>query len=186
MVTRITEQKGFDLLMEIADTLLAQDIQLVIAGTGSKQYENFFKQLVRRYPEKVGAHLAFDTTTAAEIYAGSDMFLMPSRFEPCGLGQLISLRYGSVPVVHAVGGLADTVTDYNPRTGRGNGFVFTKYGAPEFLIALTRALEVYRHADAWRRLVKRGMQQSHSWEIPAKKYLTLYRRAMRIHKSANA
>jgi len=180
MVTRITEQKGFDLLIKIADTLLEQDVQLVIAGSGDKRYEGFFRKLEKQYPQKVGAHLEFDTKKAVEIYAGSDIFLMPSRFEPCGLGQLISLRYGSVPIVHAVGGLVDTVTDYNPKTKQGNGFVFKKYGEQEFLIAIVRAIETYRHNDAWRRLIKRGMQQSHSWEIPAKKYLTLYRKAMRF------
>ncbi|OJI06545.1 hypothetical protein BK004_03010 [bacterium CG10_46_32] len=185
MATRITEQKGFDLLMNIADTLLQQDIQLIIAGSGNKEYENFFKKLVKQYPKKVSAHLEFDTKKAAQIYAGSDIFLMPSRFEPCGLGQLISLRYGSVPVVHAVGGLMDTITDYNAKTDKGNGFVFDKYAPQEFLMAITRALEAYRHTDAWKKLAKRGMQQSHSWEIPAKKYSTLYRRAIRIHKAGN-
>jgi len=184
MVTRITEKKGFDLLMKIADTLLEQDLQLVIAGSGAKKYENFFKKLTKKYPEKVGAHLEFDTKKAAQIYAGSDIFLMPSRFEPCGLGQLISLRYGSVPVVHAVGGLADTVTDYNPKTGKGNGFMFKKYDSQEFLVATVRALEAFRHADDWRKLVKRGMRQSHSWEIPAKKYVTLFRRAIRVRKKS--
>jgi len=184
MVTRITEQKGFDLLMGIADTLLQQDIQIVIAGSGDKRYESFFRKLMKQYPDKVGAHLEFDTKKAVEIYAGSDIFMMPSRFEPCGLGQLISLRYGSVPIVHAVGGLVDTVTDYNPKTNQGNGFVFKKYGEQEFLIATIRAIEAYQHTDAWRRLVKHGMQQSHSWEIPAKKYLTLYRKALRLRSES--
>lgn len=183
IVSRITEQKGFDLLMEIADRLLEKDLQLVIAGKGQEKYERFFVALQKKNPEKVGALLQFDTKAAARIYAGSDLFLMPSRFEPCGLGQLISLRYGSVPVVHSVGGLADTVTDYNPKTGKGNGFVFAKYDAVEFLTAIVRALETFRHEAAWKKLVVAGMRQSHSWEIPARKYLTLYRKAVRLRRA---
>ena len=184
MVTRITEQKGFNLLMKIADDLLEQDIQLVIAGTGEKEYENFFKKLVKKYPKKVGAHLEFSTKKAVEIYAGSDIFLMPSRFEPCGLGQLISMRYGSVPVVHAVGGLVDTVTNYDPKIKKGNGFVFKQYNSQDFLISLVRAIETYKHADAWKKLVQVGMKQSHSWEIPAEKYVELFRKAISIAKKS--
>jgi starch synthase len=179
MVTRITEQKGFNLLMEIADDLLEQDIQLIIAGTGEKKYENFFKKLAKKYPKKVAAHLEFSTKKAVEIYAGSDMFLMPSRFEPCGLGQLISMRYGSVPIVHAVGGLVDTVTDYNPKTEKGNGFVFKKYDSKDFLISTVRAIETYKHENAWKKLVQIGMKQSHSWEIPAEKYEELFHKAIK-------
>jgi starch synthase len=106
---------------------------------------------------------------------------MPSRFEPCGLGQLISLRYGSIPVVRAVGGLVDTVTDFNPKTRKGNGFVFNSYNSKALLIAITRAIENYKYKEVWRDLVKKGMQQSFSWEIPARKYLTLYRKAIKNH-----
>ncbi|MAG29036.1 starch synthase [bacterium] len=180
MVTRITEQKGFDLLMKIADDLLAQDIQLVLAGSGDKTYENFFRKLQKKYPKKVGAHLEFDTKKAVQIYAGSDIFLMPSRFEPCGLGQLISMRYGSVPLVHAVGGLVDTITDYDPKTKKGNGFVFNEYDPKQFLIAVIRAIETYQHNEAWKKLVITGMKQSHSWEIPAEKYAELFRRAIKL------
>ncbi len=185
MVTRITEQKGFDLLMDIADDLLKEDIQLVIAGTGEKTYENFFRKLQKKYPKKVGAHLVFDTHKAAEIYAGSDIFLMPSRFEPCGLGQLISMRYGSVPVVHAVGGLVDTVTNYDQGTRKGNGFVFKEYDPEKFLSAIMRSIETYKHAEAWKRLVQTGMKQSHSWEIPAQKYAALFRKAVNLKKQKN-
>ncbi|PIP67361.1 MAG: hypothetical protein COV79_05540 [Parcubacteria group bacterium CG11_big_fil_rev_8_21_14_0_20_41_14] len=182
MVTRITEQKGFDLLMQIADDLLAQDIQIVIAGTGEKKYEDFFKKLQKKYPKKVGAHLEFSTKKAVEIYAGSDIFLMPSRFEPCGLGQLISMRYGSVPVVHAVGGLVDTVTDYDPKKAEGNGFIFKEYESSQFLIAVIRAIETYQHKDAWKKLVQKGMKQSSSWEIPAEKYSALFKKAIKFKK----
>ncbi len=180
MATRITEQKGFNLFMDIAEDLFRQEVQLVIAGTGDKQYETFFKKLMKQYPKKVCAHLSFDTKKAAQIYAGSDIFLMPSRFEPCGLGQLISMRYGSVPVVHGVGGLVDTVTDFDPETQTGNGFVFQRYHAHDFLIALIRACESFKHKETWKKLVERGMKQSNSWEIPAEKYISLYKKAIKV------
>ncbi|MAF24796.1 hypothetical protein CL634_04390 [bacterium] len=179
MATRITEQKGIELLMKTLPRLLTSDIQFVIMGSGDKQYEQFFRKLTRQFPDKVGAHLEFDAKRATEVYAGSDMFLMPSRFEPCGLGQLISLRYGSIPIVRAIGGLADTVIDYNPRKGQGNGFVFKGYTPSYLLIAITRALETYHRPKEWEKLVTKGMSQSYSWEIPAKKYVALYRRAIK-------
>ncbi|NQU77144.1 glycogen synthase [Candidatus Falkowbacteria bacterium] len=180
MVTRITEQKGFDLLKEIADDLLKLDIQFVITGTGAKNYEKLFEKLAKKYPKKVGINLKFDVKKASQIYAASDIFLMPSRYEPCGLGQLISMRYGSIPVVRATGGLVDTVTDFNPETGKGNGFVFIGYDSKEFLASLVRAIENYKHKDDWKKLVKRAMKASHSWEIPAKKYVELYEKAIKF------
>lgn len=182
MVTRIAEQKGFDLVMKILDDVLKLDVQFVIMGSGEKIYETFFKKLQKKYPKKVGTHLEFDAKKATSVYAGSDMFLMPSRFEPCGLGQLISLRYGSVPIVRAVGGLADTVTDFNPKTKKGNGFVFHSYNPRALLIAIIRAIENYRYSDNWNELVKHGMDQVYSWEIPARKYLALYRKALKFKK----
>ena len=179
MVSRITEQKGVDLIMDIIEPLMRQELQLVVVGGGDKRYESFFRKISKKHPKKIAAHLQFDTTKASQIYAGSDMFLMPSRFEPCGIGQLISLRYGSVPIVHAVGGLVDTITDFNPKTRHGNGFVFRKYDSRDLLVAITRALVNFKYDDAWRDLVGRGMQQSYSWEIPAKKYVKLFRLALR-------
>ena len=182
MVTRITEQKGFDLLQEIHEPLLRLNLQLVFFGGGDKRYTKFIEKLQKKYPEKVGAHLKFETKRATQIYAGSDMFLMPSRFEPCGLGNLISLRYGSVPIVRAVGGLVDTIYNFNPQTGRGNGFVFTRYSSADFLIAIVRALETYKYQETWKNLVRKGMMQSFSWEIPAEKYVALYKKALRGSK----
>jgi len=179
MVTRIAEQKGFDLVTKMAEDILKLDIQFVIMGSGEKTYESFFKKIQKKYPKKVGIHLEFDAERATSVYAGSDMFLMPSRFEPCGLGQLISLRYGSIPIVREVGGLADTITDFNPKTKKGNGFVFNNYNSKALLIAAVRAIENYKYKDVWTELVKKGMQQSFSWEIPAKKYVALYRKAIR-------
>src|SRR5438876_7967859 len=127
MISRLADQKGFDLLGQIIQPLLAQGVQFIVLGIGDQHYHEIFQNLAVRYPEQVAVFLTFNAELAQRIYAGSDMFLMPSRFEPCGLGQLIAMRYGSVPIVHVVGGLADTVQEYDPRTGEGNGFVFTNY-----------------------------------------------------------
>jgi len=179
MVTRIAEQKGFDLLMPIMEDVLRLDLQFVIMGAGDKNYENFFKKVQKKHPKKIALHLEFDTKKPTAVYAGTDMFLMPSRFEPCGLGQLISLRYGSIPIVRAVGGLVDTVTDFNPRTKKGNGFIFQNYSSKALLISITRAVENYQYQEIWQNLVKKSMEKSFSWEIPAKKYLLLYRKAIK-------
>lgn len=179
MVTRITEQKGFDLMIDIMDTLLKLDLQLVILGAGEKQYEDFFRKLTRKNSDKLASSFGFNRVDATKVYAGSDMFLMPSRFEPCGLGQLISLRYGSVPIVHAVGGLANTVSDYTPRSGKGIGFTFQNYSSQELLVAITRALELYKDQKKWQSVMRRGMSQVYSWEIPAQKYVLLFRAALR-------
>jgi len=179
MATRITEQKGFDLLQEIIIPLLRIDLQLVILGGGEKQYEDFFSEVAKKHPKKISGHFKFvDTKKTTQLYAGTDMFLMLSRFEPCGMGQLISLRYGSVPIVRATGGLVDTITDFNPKTGYGNGFIFKQYDSRNLLVAIVRALETYKYKEAWKQLVKNGMRQSFSWEIPARKYITLFHRAL--------
>jgi len=179
MVTRITEQKGFDLIMEILDFIVKQDVQLMIMGSGDKKYESYFKSASKKHKKKLAVHLKFERKKATLVYAASDMFLMPSRFEPCGLGQLISLRYGSIPIVRATGGLVDTVEDFNPRKGKGNGFVFYNYDPKSMLIAITRAIETYKYPKVWEKLVKEGMRTSYSWEIPAKKYIELYKKAIR-------
>ena len=142
-----------------------------------------FRSLQARYPEKIGLRIGFDEGLAHRIEAGADMFLMPSRFEPCGLGQLIAMRYGSVPIVRAVGGLADTVQEYDPRTGEGNGFTFTNYDPWELFAAIIRALELYRFEDIWRRLQQRGMAADHSWQASAMRFVEVYRNAIAFHKS---
>lgn len=182
MVTRLTEQKGIDLLMDILPYLMKLDLQLVIFGGGHKIYEREFRSLHKKYPKKIGIQLKFQQKDSTKVFAGSDMFLVPSRFEPCGITQLESMRYGSIPIVREVGGLVDTVTDYNPRTHHGNGFVFSSYNPLDLLTAIVRALESYKHVEGWGALVRRAMQRSHSWEIPAQKYLLLYRKALRQHK----
>lgn len=178
---RLTEQKGFSLLMAIVPSLLKLPVQLVIVGAGDREYVRFFRRMAHLYPQKVAVHLEFSESVASRIYAASDMFMMPSRYEPCGISQLISLRYGSVPIVHQTGGLADTITDFDPRTGNGNGFVFTDYSATDLLVAIARALETYKYPRAWEHLTWQAMRQSFSWQLPAKKYVLLYKRALKIH-----
>src|SRR5438876_7356727 len=183
MISRLTDQKGFDMLAQIMQPLLAQGVQFVVLGIGDQHYHELFQNLAARYPEQVAIFLTFNTELAQRIYAGSDMFLMPSRFEPCGLGQLIAMRYGSVPIVRAVGGLADTVQEYDPRSGEGNGFTFANYDAWEFFAAIVRALELYRFKDIWRKLQQRGMAADHSWHASALRYVEVYRNAIAFHKS---
>jgi starch synthase len=177
-ISRLTDQKGFDLITPIIDLMLRHlGVQFVLLGTGEQRYHDFFLDLSNRYPDQAGIFLTFNASLAQRIYAGSDLFLMPSRFEPCGLGQMIAMRYGSVPVVRAVGGLADTVRDYDPATGEGTGFVFKPYETMALYTALVRAVETYRHRDIWRRLQTQCMRQDFSWESSARKYVGLYRRA---------
>ncbi len=178
IISRLADQKGFDLISRIIDPLLNfVDIQFVLLGTGEQHYHDMFSALAQRYPHKAAAFLTFNAALAQRIYGGSDMFLMPSRFEPCGLGQMIAMRYGSVPVVRATGGLADTVQDYDPRGEKGNGFSFEAYDSMALFATLVRAAETYRHVDAWRRLMLRDMSADFSWARSAAKYADLYYRA---------
>jgi starch synthase len=182
MISRLTDQKGLDLLSQIMQPLLSQGIQLVVLGIGDQHYHEMFQNLAARYPDQVAIFLTFNAELAQRIYAGSDMFLMPSRFEPCGLSQLIAMRYGSVPIVRSVGGLADTVQEYDPRSGEGNGFAFTNYDPWELFAAIVRALEVFRFKDTWRGLQLRGMAADHSWHASALRYVEVYRNALAFHK----
>lgn len=175
MVTRLTSQKGIDLLVNIADRLLQQNVQLVVLGTGDKNFEDHFKWLDYAYGNKVSANIRFDNALSHKIYAASDLFLMPSRFEPCGLGQLIALRYGSIPIVRETGGLKDTVTAYNEYTGEGNGFSFRNYNADEFYNIIQYALWIYRNKNHWNTLINHAMTSDNSWEKSAQKYYDLYR-----------
>lgn len=186
IASRLTEQKGYDLLTDVLDPLLRLDLQLVVMGGGDHKYEQLFKKIAKKHSKKVSVHLRFEPRHATKVYAGSDMFLMPSRFEPCGLGQLISLRYGSIPIVRSTGGLADTITDYNARTQKGNGFVFKTYDSRDMLVAIVRAVENHRHHDGWIELMKKGMQLSFSWKIPAKKYVKLFRVAIKNKYTDNS
>lgn len=182
LVNRLTEQKGFNLIMENIDILMRLPLQMVIVGSGYREYVLFFKKMARKYPKKIGIYTPFTEEMASKVYAGSDMFLMPSRFEPCGLSQLISLRYGSIPIVHETGGLSDTITNFSPKTRKGNGFVFKQFHGADFLVALTRALENYKYSQTWEHLTWRAMQQTYSWELPAKKYVRLFNIAIKNKK----
>ena len=179
MVTRLVDQKGLDILTEALPEIMSLGIQLVILGTGDERYHRTLTDAAGRYPGRIRALLRYDDALARSIYAGCDLFLMPSRYEPCGLGQMHALRYGTVPVVRKTGGLADTVQDHRPGTARGTGFVFEEYTATALVDCMRRALEVYGDRKQWKRLVQNGMQQDLSWERSAKEYVKVYRKAMR-------
>jgi starch synthase len=178
MISRLADQKGFDILAEASDQLLEMDLQFVLLGTGDERYHRMFANVAGKYQGQAAAFLKFDAALARRIYAGSDAFLMPSRFEPCGLGQMIAMHYGSVPIVRSTGGLADTVEDYDPATGQGNGFAFSDYSEDALLAAVERASKTYRHEDTWRTLMKRGMRADFSWQASARKYMELYHKAL--------
>jgi starch synthase len=178
IISRLADQKGFDLIAEVADEILALDLQIVILGTGDKKYHELFTALNKKYPKKIAISLGFDNALAHLIEAGSDMFLMPSRYEPCGLNQMYSLKYGTIPIVRETGGLADTIENANPAKGTGNGFVFRNYDAKELLNTIKFALEVYRDKNVWEIMMLRGMRQDFSWKVSAAKYVDLYREAI--------
>lgn len=180
MVTRLDEVKGMDLMEPVLEWLLTQEreVQFVLLGTGAPQYHEMFERVQARFPNRISTFLKFDDALARRIYAGADMFLMPSAVEPCGLGQMIAMHYGCVPVVRATGGLTDTVTD---KRGRGTGFTFTEYTPEACQNALGRALKAYDKKKAWRRMQQRGMAIDFSWSASAKKYVKLYRRAIKVH-----
>lgn len=174
IISRLVDQKGFDLIAQVIDELMSENLQLVVLGTGDRKYEEMFKAIAASNPDKVSVNICFDDTLAKRIYAGSDMFLMPSLFEPCGLGQLLSLRYGTVPVVRETGGLNDTIKAWNEFTGEGNGFTFTNYNARDMLYTIRRALNFYRLKEEWADIVRNCMRQDFSWNKSAEEYMELY------------
>ncbi|MBN2093042.1 glycogen synthase GlgA [candidate division KSB1 bacterium] len=174
IISRLAAQKGFDLLAEIIEHLMERNLTVVLLGTGEQKYHDLFWDIANRFPEKIGVKIAFDNQLAHKIEAGSDMFLMPSRYEPCGLNQIYSLKYGTIPVVHATGGLDDTVQAYDPISGKGNGFKFHNYTAGAFLSVIDQALEVYSRPEEWKKLMINAMQADFSWEKSANSYKALY------------
>ena len=180
MVTRLAGHKGLDLLCYIARRLLwEEDCQLLILGTGEPQYENFFRNLANEYPEQCAAKITFNLGLAARIYAGGDIYLMPSKSEPCGLSQMNAMRYGTVPVVHATGGLKDTVPPADENGEGGLGFTFQSYNADDFLASVKRCLNLYHHnRDGFRALQHRDMCQDFSWNVPAGRYMDLFYRML--------
>lgn len=176
LVTRLVQQKGLDLIAHVLPELLSLDVQWVILGTGEPKYENMFREAAQSNPHKVSALLTFNDELARQIYAGSDLFLMPSQFEPCGIGQLIALRYRSIPIVRETGGLKDTVQPYNEFTGEGNGFSFTNYNAHDMLHTIRRAIYLYRNdRNAWNKLYQNVKKCDYSWKKSAAQYIALYK-----------
>jgi len=175
IVSRLVGPKGLDLIIRIMDELLQhEDLQVVILGTGDKEYEDWFKGLAWRFPKKVSANITFSNSLAHKIYAAADMFIMPSRYEPCGIGQLIALRYGSIPIVRETGGLKDTVQAFDKYKQTGNGFVFTNYNAHELLFAIKKALGTYSDQSIWQMIVQNAMTSDYSWKKSAQQYKNLY------------
>jgi len=177
LVSRLAGQKGLDILAEVLPHFLQLGAQFVLLGTGEPDYEELVSSLAKRFPDKMGVSLAFDNPLAHLIYAGSDMFLMPSRYEPCGLGQIISLRYGTIPVVRSTGGLADTITDFKPESREGNGFAFEDYSAAALMGAMARGMMTFGAKQLWSRLIQNAMACDFSWDRSAQEYETLYQRA---------
>ena len=180
MVTRLAGHKGLDLLCYIARRLMwEEDAQLLILGTGEAQYETFFKDLAVQFPEQVAAKITFNLGLAARIYAGGDIYLMPSKSEPCGLSQMNAMRYGTVPVVHATGGLKDTVPPADENGEGGLGFTFQSYNGDDFMAAVKRALNLYNHdREGFKALQRRDMEQDFSWDKPAERYMALFRQML--------
>lgn len=174
IVSRLVDQKGFDLIACVLDEMLQMDIQLIVLGTGEHSYEEIFRKAAAEHPEKVSANIKYDGVLAQRIYAGSDLFLMPSLYEPCGLSQLFSLRYGTVPIVRETGGLNDTIDSYNEFTGEGTGFTFANYNAHDMLYTIRRAISFYRQKDIWENIVRQGMRKDFSWRKSAEEYMKLY------------
>ena len=175
LVSRLVPPKGLDLIVRIMDELLQhEDMQLVVLGTGDKIYEDWFKGLAWRFPKKVSANIRFSNELAQRIYASSEIFLMPSNYEPCGIGQLIALRYGTIPVVRETGGLKDTVQQYDKYTNEGNGFVFPNYNAHELMYAVKKALAMRKNLQIWQKIIQNAMNADYSWKESAREYKELY------------
>jgi len=174
MITRLTSQKGLELVRHVFHEIMEENVQFLVLGTGDPEFENFFREMEFKYPDKCKAYIGFDESLAHKIYAGADLFLMPSKFEPCGLGQLIALQYGNIPVVRETGGLNDTVFSYNELTNSGNGFSFTNFNAHDMLYTIRRALHLYEDKDVWSTIVKNAMTMDNSWAQSAFKYNQLY------------
>lgn len=183
MISRLSDQKGFDLIGNVIEAMMNNlKFQFVLLGTGSENYHNLFTDIKNRFPDRAAVYLTFNSVLAQKIYAGSDMFLMPSRFEPCGLGQLLAMRYGSIPIVRETGGLKDTVPNYEAGSNQGTGFTFKKYDALAMYTAIVRAIETYHYPEVWLGLIQRAMSRDFSWEVSAAHYVDLYRQAMAYRK----
>lgn len=181
-ISRLADQKGFDLIASSLEDMLSEGVQYIILGTGERKYHDLFTQLSKQFPKSFAVKIAYDNRLAHLIEAGSDMFLMPSQYEPCGLNQLYSLKYGTVPIVRGVGGLEDTIIDYTKSPDIGTGFKFYDYTEKALLDAIGRALAVYKKQSAWQSLIKKCMNEDFSWEKSAKEYVELYKKAIAKHE----
>jgi len=183
-VGRFTKQKGLSLIKEVLEILI-KDLHFqfaIVGGSGEQEYQQYFYELMKKYPHKIGGHLMVSKIIGQQIYAASDIFLYPSLFEPCGLAHLIAMKYGSVPVVHKTGGLADTVLDFDPNTFEGNGFVFEDFNQRSFMIQIVRAIENFKHKNSWKKLQRKLMGLDFSWKNSAIQYIDLYNKAIERHK----
>jgi starch synthase len=186
IVSRFAAQKGFDLIAQIMDRLAREEMIMVVLGSGDRLYEEMFQRLNKQFPNKIAAKVAFDNAIAHKIEAGADMFLMPSRYEPCGLNQMYSLKYGTVPIVRATGGLDDTIEPWDARTGKGTGFKFSEYNGEALLLTIKHALLAYQDPSSWQTLMRNGMTRDFSWGASAREYGKVYERARQVRASANA
>jgi len=177
IVSRFAAQKGFDLIAQIMDRLAREEMIAVALGSGDKPYEEMFARLHKQFPQKIAVKVAYDNSLAHKIEAGSDMFLMPSKYEPCGLNQIYSLKYGTVPIVRATGGLDDTIEPWDARTGKGTGFKFTEYNGEALLLIIKEALRAFRDQSSWQALMRNGMNKDFSWSASAKEYVRVYEKA---------
>ncbi|MGH9536409.1 MAG: glycogen synthase GlgA [Terriglobales bacterium] len=180
IVSRFAAQKGFDLIAQIMERLAREEMIIVALGSGDKAYEEMFLRLSKQFPQKIAVKIAYDNTLAHKIEAGSDMFLMPSKYEPCGLNQIYSLKYGTVPIVRATGGLDDTIEHWDARTGKGTGFKFSDYNGEALLLTIKEALRAFRDQTSWQQLMRNGMSRDFSWGASAKEYIRVYERARQL------
>ncbi len=185
IVSRFAAQKGFDLIAQIMDRLAREEMIVVVLGSGDKLYEEMFVRLSKQFPNKIAAKVAFDNAIAHKIEAGADMFLMPSRYEPCGLNQIYSLKYGTVPIVRATGGLDDTIEPWDARTGKGTGFKFSDYNGEALLLTIKQALLAYQDPSSWQTLMRNGMSRDFSWGASAREYGKVYERARQVRANAD-
>src|SRR5579863_786392 len=185
IVSRFAAQKGFDLISQVMDRLAREEMIVVALGAGDKEYQDMFLRLHKQYPQKIAVKVAYDNALAHKIEAGADMFLMPSRYEPCGLNQIYSLRYGTVPVVRATGGLDDTIDPWDARTGKGTGFKFTDYSGEALLLTIKEALKAFRDQSSWLTLMRNGMNKDFSWNASPKEYARVYERVRQARSAQN-
>jgi starch synthase len=186
IVSRFAAQKGFDLIAQVADRLAREEMIIIALGAGDKEYEELFRRLSQQFPKRIAAKIAYDNTIAHKIEAGSDMFLMPSRYEPCGLNQIYSLKYGTVPVVRATGGLDDTIESWDARTQRGTGFKFTEYSGEALLATVRSALAAFKDKEGWSRLMTNGMNKDFSWTASAREYARVFERVKQSRAASAA